>query len=374
MLDPIIEWFGRLFASLGRGFGMVVAAIAWPFVAALAWFRRRSSVLRIVIGLAVAAFLIANLYFAWQTQVWRGYDPDYAEAYALVAPGISAGEPVAPEGDATTAATCAPSRIVQATEDLVGFSVDQNAWVPSMLMYKMGFFGLDWELTPFFDNKASFQRGVLSAIRLSAFELRRVLGRERGTSAADTDLLNASGALNFDDETWYLTFDPVGASRPTPSFYREGARDLRDFNIRLAQCDAVFDPRADNLINFLDTIAKDIGSTSETIRTRAERSNAGWADVRADNEFWNAVGKLYAYYGLVNAARADFADVIETRRLAPLWDRMEEQMRAALNLSPLIVSNGDEDGFVMPTHLTTMGFYVLRVRENMVEIRSVLDR
>jgi hypothetical protein len=28
----------------------------------------------------------------------------------------------------------------------------------------------------------------------------------------------------------------------------------------------------------------------------------------------------------------------------------------------------------MPTHLTTMGFYVLRVRSNLVEVRSVLDR
>ena len=374
MLDPIIEWFGRLFASLGRGLGMVVAAVTWPLVAAARWYRRRGGALRLVVGALVALFLAANLYFMWQTQVWSGYDPDYADAYAVPAPGVSAGEQVASEGDATTARTCAPSRIVQATTDLTRFSVDQNAWVPSMLMYKLGFFGIDWENTPYFDNKAAFQRGVLSVLRRTTLELRDVLGRVRGTSAVDADLQNAAGQLNFDDETWYFGLDPFGPTRPTPSFYRRGAEYLESFNARLTSCDATFDPRADNLVNLLDRIAKDIGDASQSIRRRAELSNAGWLDVRADNEFWTSLGKLYGYYGIVRAARTDFGDVIETRALGPLWDRLEEQMRAALALSPLIVSNGDEDGFVMPTHLTTIGFYVLRVRENMVEIRSVLDR
>ena len=374
MLDPIIQWFARVFAAIGRGIGTVIAALLSPFVAFGRWYRGKGGAVKAVLGALIALFLALNLYFMWQTQVWRGFDPAYAAAYTSPAPGISAGEQVAPEGDAQTARTCAPSQIVQATSDLVRFTVEENGWVPSMLFYKLGFFGLDWSYTPFFDNKAAFQRGVLSAVRLSSIELRQVLGRARGTSAADADLLNASGQLNFDDETWYITVDPIGASRPTPSFYRRGAEYLDAFNTRLARCDATFDPRADNLINFLDRVAKDIGSTSQTIRERAERSNAGWADTLADNEFWNALGKLYAYHGLLAAARADFADVVQTRGLDTLWDRMEDQLDAALDLSPLIVSNGDEDGFVMPTHLTTMGFYVLRVRENLVEIRSVLDR
>ncbi len=29
---------------------------------------------------------------------------------------------------------------------------------------------------------------------------------------------------------------------------------------------------------------------------------------------------------------------------------------------------------MMPSHLTALGFYILRVRSNLVEIRSVLDR
>ena len=374
MLDPVIQFFARAFAAVGRGIGTVVAAILWPFAAAARWYRRRGGLVKLVVGGLVAVFLLLNVYFMWQTQVWSGFDPNYADRYDATPTTVSAGEAVAPEASGQSTRTCAPSQIVRAASDLTRFNVDENAWVPSMIFYKMGFFGIDWANTPFFDNKASFQLGVHSAVQRTAVELTDALGRVRGTSEIDADLRDARGAMQFDESTWYFGLDPFGPKTPTPSFYRTGANKLDSFNERLSQCNASFDARADNLINLLDRIAKDIGSTSEAIRNRAELRNSGWFDVRADNEFWRAVGQLYGYYGVVKAAQTDFSDVIQTRGLTALWDRMEEQLRTALELSPLIVSNGDEDGFVMPTHLTTMGFYVLRVRANMTEIRDVLQR
>jgi hypothetical protein len=66
--------------------------------------------------------------------------------------------------------------------------------------------------------------------------------------------------------------------------------------------------------------------------------------------------------------------VIRQRSVGPLWQQTETQLRSALNIQPFIISNGNEAGWIMPTHLATMGFYVLRVRSNLVELRSVLDR
>ena len=69
------------------------------------------------------------------------------------------------------------------------------------------------------------------------------------------------------------------------------------------------------------------------------------------------------------------------------WTNFNPDYHASLDLSPLggtagqpaapaggIVTNGSESGLFMPLHLATMGFYVLRVRSNLVEIRLVLDR
>jgi len=127
-------------------------------------------------------------------------------------------------------------------------------------------------------------------------------------------------------------------------------------------------------LQFFDRIANDIGSASATIKDRSEQYNSGWFDTRADDIFWFSQGQLYAYYGILRATRADFADVVKSRGLDDIWDRMDKQLRSAAELDPLVVSNGNEDGLLMPTHLTTLGFYILRVRANLVEIRSILDR
>ncbi len=55
-------------------------------------------------------------------------------------------------------------------------------------------------------------------------------------------------------------------------------------------------------------------------------------------------------------------------------DQMEAQFKGVLRLQPWIISNGAEDGWMMPSHLTTMGFYILRVRSNLVDIKAVLQQ
>jgi hypothetical protein len=215
---------------------------------------------------------------------------------------------------------------------------------------------------------------ALTRLRRTAIELVDSLGRVRGTSLVDSNLQSARGNLQFDEFTWYFGLRPFGPKTPTPSFYRAAIKDLRAFNDRLEKCDAVFDARADNLLQFIDRISNDLGATSAILRDRSEKYNSGWFDTRADDRFWFAYGQLYGYYGVLSGARADFRDVIVQRGLASLWTMLEDQFRAALKIQPFIISNGSESGWLMPAHLATMGFYVLRVRSNLVEIRLVLDR
>jgi hypothetical protein len=236
---------------------------------------------------------------------------------------------------------------------------------------------VDWDDTYFLDNKAAFQRGAHQAAARTAVELADVLGRVRGTSAIDPDLKIAKGNIQFNQYTWWFNpFDtqPFGPTTPSPTYYRNALDSLHDYNARLTACEATFDARTDNLLQFLDRIAKDIGSTSATIKDRAEQYDSGWFDGRADDIFMYARGQLYAYYGILRAARADFADVVDKRELDDIWDLMDAHLQSAIALDPTVVSNGKEDGWVMPTHLTTIGFYILRARSNLVEIRSVIDR
>jgi hypothetical protein len=383
-LNSIVQFFTRTFQAIGRGLGLAVAFVLRPFVWLGRWFTNRGVILKVLLGVFLIGLIGLYGYFFWTTQARYGFDPNYAKAYEHK--DETAAEPNAPSGGIITAdeaaeektdaaaQTCRRSLLVDATADLIDFNVNQNAWISSMLLYKLGLFGLDWDKTPYFDNKAAFQRGVNQAIRRTTIELVDTLGRVRGTSQIDADLQTARGSIQFDESTWYFGWSPFGPKTPTPSFYRSAIKDLNKFNDRLEKCEAVFDARADNLLQFVDRIASDIGATSAILRERSENYNGGWFDTRADDRFWFAYGQLYAYYGLLTAAGVDFADVIEERRLTALWDELEEQLRASLNIRPFIISNGAESGWLMPSHLATLGFYVLRVRSNLVEVRLVLDR
>jgi hypothetical protein len=294
----------------------------------------------------------------------------------LPVPGVEAQAQAQTAGTSGVAAAkqCQTSAIADAAADLTDMNVNQNAWISSMLLYRLGFFGMDWDHTPFLDNKASFQRGVNQAVRRTSVELVDTLARMRGTSGVNTNLQDARSNLQFDEYSWYFGLSPFGPKTPTPSYYRAAINSLHKFNTELGNCSATFDSRADNLVQFIDRVANDLGGTSAILRERSENYNGGWFDTRADDRFWFAYGQIYGYYAILSAAGADFSQVIRERNLAPLWTDMLKQMQAALRIQPAIISNGAEDGWIMPTHLAVMGFYTLRVRSNLVEIRLVLDR
>ena len=369
MIDPIINFFTQIFYWIGRAVGVVIGWLLWPFLWLGRWWMAKGWIIKSLVGAIVLAIVVFYAYFIVQTQVWRGFNPDYVAAYEFSKRSTTPGEPVA-----DSPGTCGNSALVQVSADLVDFNVNQNAWIPAMLASKAGFFGLDWKYTPFFDNKAAFQLGINEVLRRTSFELVDRLGRVRGTSQIDQDLQDARQNLNYTEDRWYLTTTAPYFVAPTPSAYRTAVKNMRGFNERLAGCTATFDPRADNLLRFLDSMTNAIGSTSDILRDRLEASNAGWFDTRADDRFWFAYGQLYALNGIMAAVHSDFRAIFQERNLERTWTEAESQLRAALNMQPLIISNGSESAFVMPSHLANMGFYLLRVRSNMTEMRDILDR
>ena len=382
-MDAIIRFFERIFYAIGRGIGLLVAWLIWPFMAAHGWYRSRHLWVKGPILAIVVLFFGLYGYFVWSTQVWTGFNPNFVDSYRWTERTVPAGQelpapaPASPDAPAVTTANarqCQSSAIVDAAADLTDMNVNQNAWISSMLLYRLGFFGIDWDNTPFLDNKASFQRGVNQAVRRTSAELVDTLGRVRGTSGINSNLQDARGNLQFDEYSWYFGLDPFGFKTPTPSYYRTAIDKLRAFNSDLTACNATFDTRADNLIQFIDRIANDLGGTTAIVRERSENHNGGWFDTRADDRYWFAYGQLYGYYAVLSAAGADFSQVIRERNLGSLYADTLSQFKSALKIQPAIISNGREDGWIMPTHLATMGFYLLRVRSNLVEVRSVLDR
>lgn len=386
--DWLVEYWDRLRGFFG--FHRLTKKGRGDDLVGRGFLRRIGYFIRPVIMLIVLIYLGTMI---WRFSFVRGETLDYPQTILTAANPVATGQETEAGGGTAGANTCARSRIVQVEQALIDLLVNQNDWAPATPQYKFGLFGvIPWEATPFFDNKASFQTGALGAVRRVSIELTDTLGRIRGTSGADPALEAARGELQRDEQTWI--FNPFDSKRPllatsAASSYANAIKQFEDYNDRLAACEALFDARADNLYQLLDRITKDLGSTVDRVARRSqgevydvathtfvdgEGNDRGWFDLRADNFFHEARGKMYAYHGLLQAARIDFAEVIEKRDLADVWDRMEAHVAEAANLSPWIVSNGREDGFLMPDHLSVMGENILRARANMTELRDILAR
>ncbi len=249
---------------------------------------------------------------------------------------------------------------------LVNREINETSWVPNNPFPFPSYF---------LDNMPNFQLGLMYALSRFTVEMTDSLGRTRGSSAADPDLDKAAGLLKYDGTLW--VWEPSISFLPTAnaeSQYEAGMRALEAYNRRLASGQAVFDRRADNLILFLDRISADLGNTSAILADRAAAPSFGWFDRQADDDFYNAKGRLYGYYKILEALGRDFHQVIAERNAEALWSNMLESFRIAAGMNPLIVSNGAPDGLLFPNHLAAQGFYLLRGRTELRELSSVLAK
>ncbi len=256
------------------------------------------------------------------------------------------------------------SRSVAIAAALVQREVQQNGWVANDPFFMPG---------AMLDNMPNFQLGIIHALGRFGFELVDQLGRTRGSSQTDTDLQNAAGLLQYSGTKWYFDFStsllPTAKSEEQ---YMSAYRSLQKYNARLAQGQAVFERRSDNLLAALDRIAIDLGSSSAALDRRIIEGSAMWYDDQADDLFYSIKGQAYAYYLILRELKQDYANIVRDKELAGTWDQMLESFSAAAALKPLVVVNGKPDGLILPNHLASMGFHVLRARAQIREISNIL--
>lgn len=223
------------------------------------------------------------------------------------------------------------------------------------------------------DNMPNFQMGLIYALSRFGIEMTDVLGRTRGSSQVDPDLDKASGLLKYDGTIW--VWEPSTSLMPTASAERQyvaAEKALVRYNTRLAEGKAVYDRRADNLIEFLARVEADLGSASAALDDRTMTSSAGWFDLMADDIFYATKGRLYGYYMLLREIGVDFQQVLTEKNVDNVWTQMLGSMRTAAAMDPLIVANGANDGLVVPSHLAAQGFYLLRARTRLKEVENIL--
>jgi len=258
------------------------------------------------------------------------------------------------------------SRTVAVMTALIHREVDQHGWAANDPWF--------WP-TALLDNMPNYQIGMVGAVARFSFELTDQIGRTRGSSAADPDLQQAAGLLQYSPRTW--VWNPSTSFLPTATTeaqYRRAAEALESYNARLARGEAVFDRRSDNLLATLDRIAADLGSSSAALELRIAEASFLPVDLAADDLFYQVKGQLYAYYLILGALEQDFAPVIQQRDLGPVYRQLLDSLAAAIALRPRVVMNADPDGAIFNSHLTAQGFYLLRARTQLRELTNILQK
>ncbi|SCA57230.1 conserved hypothetical protein [Candidatus Terasakiella magnetica] len=223
------------------------------------------------------------------------------------------------------------------------------------------------------DNMPNFQQGIVYALSRFAIEMSDQIGRTRGSSEVDKDLDKAAGLLKYAGDVWVFDLSvSLAPTAPSDAQYRAARKSLLSYNERLASGEAVFDRRADNLETTLERIAADLGSGSAVIDKYISENSGSIIDIHADDIYYRNKGRLYAYYLILNALKADFNNVIADKDVGKAWDQMLSSLKIAASAQPLIVINGDPDSFWRPSHLTSQGFYLLRARTQLKEVANIL--
>jgi hypothetical protein len=247
---------------------------------------------------------------------------------------------------------------VEVIAALIDREVNRTKWSPNIQAFEPA------ALLRFGGNMVNFQTGEIRSLANVVFEMENRLARVRGTSAADPDIAAARQGLSRSADTWLW----AGAD----SEYRKAASALQNYNTRLANGQAIFEVRADNLYGVLDKIANDLGGQTDVIDHQIVTGRKYFIDRKADKIFYYAKGQAYAYFIILRALREDYRAVLQEKRVERLYDEMLTDLAMAADFKPLIVQNANPDGAILPNHLEAEGFYILRSRAKLREITDIL--
>ncbi|MCE2927491.1 MAG: DUF2333 family protein [Rickettsiales bacterium] len=255
------------------------------------------------------------------------------------------------------------SHAVAAATALVDREINQHHWTPSDPFFYPGA-----ALT----RMPAFQRGIMATIARFTIELSDQIARTRGSSGVDEDVQKANGLFNYSPYVWM--WDLNTSWLPTASSatqYRAGLESLMRYNQRLAKNEAVFERRADNLLEAMNRMAADLGSSSSDISHYIEGSSQSSFGSAAEL-FYFTKGRLYANYMILSALQKDYAVVIEERQLSNAWAKMLESLRIGMSYNHFFVLNFSPDSTLLANHLASQGFYLMRARTQMREITDIL--
>ena len=216
-------------------------------------------------------------------------------------------------------------------------------------------------LTPgyFLDNVPNFQLGVLQILRHGSRVLRDNLTRQRTSDAVHKEVDLAYSKFANDPFKWWMP-SAEGA-------FMSGSEALRRFRADLGG-QALFYPRADNLVQLLEAIVSELGATNTRLMRASEPGAVSWFQI--DDNFYYAQGVAHASLGLLRAVKVDFDKVLTDKNAMEILDLILKSLEDS-QFNPLLVTNGDKAG-LMANHSNNLKAFLDDARQKLNSLISIL--
>lgn len=207
------------------------------------------------------------------------------------------------------------------------------------------------------DDVKNFQKGVLEVTRRTTVKLAERISRTGSTDILDTNLERAMNWIMVKaDSFWFPSAEQK---------YKDALEQLQIYKKRLAEGDAKFYTRTDNIIPLFKAYADLLGSCDENLVKQKEKNGKRVGTFTADNYFYYAKGVACSMLPVLEAVALDFHDTLVTRGSEETLHHAIEACHHACSLDPfLLVLEGDLDGFVanhranMAAHISHARFYL----------------
>ncbi len=254
-----------------------------------------------------------------------------------------------------------------ASIDMMSYLINREAhhkiWTPNLPILFPSYF---------LDNMPSFQLGLMSAIGKTAFALNHTTLNIASQTARE-NLNEATELLQYPGDIWLLSPKNHLPAPSSASQYKKGRKKLNNFNNEIALGTTKLEITTQNLFVILHLITKDINTLIAKNEDYIRENNQSIIDLKSDNVFYFAQGKLYAYFQILKALVYDFKPILITENIYQQWTSMLSLLERASDINPLIVRNGKTNSSFSPNHLIAIDNYASQTINKLNDITTNLS-
>jgi hypothetical protein len=164
---------------------------------------------------------------------------------------------------------------------------------------------------------------------------------------------------------------PLARTLSTEKQYRNAARSLEAFNLRLKNGDATYDRGATALGDTLEAMAKDLTDAAATLDGPIAEGG-GWFAHGVATLYYNGKGRAYASLLILKALGEDDRGLLVARGLDDSWQAMLASLRQASRPRPWLVMVGGGGSALVPDHLAVQGYHLLMAASRLNDIAEAL--